>query len=1000
MENKKSHEKIYQCAVINQSKEEIDADWLLPVDESLLFEQDRVWDNWTKKGYIKEGNKLSDSIKYIPNSAFYFMPIKEITLPPSVMYLGRTPFHGSKIEKIEILSDELYIDDSAFCGCSNLKEIVLPASVKYLGNNLFGDTNISADIKSISILSDDVFIEDDTFTGCEKATIICSEKLAKRIKGKNGINNKKIKKIAAINQNSQNLYESILDVDFKPNLPLPTKAKKIQLTIGKNKYSISFNPTSALKKNLKADKEYYTIESAKEAYVSYDEAYEMMAKEDPNHRTDWANYITPYVDSTALRITTDDYRCYADFWKNLLSVICEDDVLKKIIKVFPKCKNKTLNKRTTLYIACNGIVDSSSKVLYLTATAKNDFEIAIKVAEKSFNEKLITTMKNDLFNTGDIFRKTEEKNVESDSAPVTDDTNSINENNNEAQKLAKILGHYRFYEMIKWMSKYEHLIDYNCNVSFEGKLFACITTSTLCKLDIYDEIIARGGKISKVVYSDTDYFILPFTCYGNIQRTEELIRAWKNYSPSKEIRFILPTSIADQIGLENRTTSAFLQEMLDVYNKYFKTDIKIPPTSSAAPKKTGVAKKEMSTQSNTAADKTAARKESDAKLQAILDEQRENATVNMYIILTNEKKLGKLRRNQNEFYDLYKKHLVFFTKKVLFQTRKSIIEEMKDESRCSYYAKKFMQRSVEERFKISTKNLFDVDDEPDLDKMADWAIRNTKEWYREDEYFKVRKLMDSELLNARLELDKANKGIDLRWTKFALAKDNCLRIEINDELLMSGEAPKDLSKTDYSYFEVRVGEQLVSVRLQSNRIYTAPVLRNIYVWYWNVTVRDIWEAAALNEIYNFSRASISQRSVVNQAMNIIRSKYPDMKTDVLSSAEKSKAQEARPQYGYTETDKTNTVNSAPQYSQPLQQPEQKEGCYIATAVYGSYDAPEVIILRRFRDESLKKSALGRAFISAYYKFSPSVAERLKNAKRTNAFVRSILDKWVRKLSNK
>lgn len=165
----------------------------------------------------------------------------------------------------------------------------------------------------------------------------------------------------------------------------------------------------------------------------------------------------------------------------------------------------------------------------------------------------------------------------------------------------------------------------------------------------------------------------------------------------------------------------------------------------------------------------------------------------------------------------------------------------------------------------------------------------------------------------------------------------------------------------------------------------------------NVTVRDIWEAAALNEIYNFSRASISQHSVVNQAMNIIRSKYPDMKTDVLSSAEKSKSQEARPQYGYTETDKTNTVNSVPQYSQPLQQPEQKEGCYIATAVYGSYDAPEVMALRRFRDETLKKSVLGRLFIRVYYKFSPPIAERLKNAKRTNSFVRSILDKWVCKL---
>lgn len=120
-----------------------------------------------------------------------------------------------------------------------------------------------------------------------------------------------------------------------------------------------------------------------------------------------------------------------------------------------------------------------------------------------------------------------------------------------------------------------------------------------------------------------------------------------------------------------------------------------------------------------------------------------------------------------------------------------------------------------------------------------------------------------------------------------------------------------------------------------------------------------------------------------------------MKTDVLSSAKKTTTQERKPQYDYTETDKANTVNSAPQYSQTVQQ--QKEGCYIATAVYGSYDAPEVIVLRRFRDETLKKSALGRLFIRVYYKFSPSVAEKLKNASKTNSLVRSILDKWVYKL---
>ena len=47
-----------------------------------------------------------------------------------------------------------------------------------------------------------------------------------------------------------------------------------------------------------------------------------------------------------------------------------------------------------------------------------------------------------------------------------------------------------------------------------------------------------------------------------------------------------------------------------------------------------------------------------------------------------------------------------------------------------------------------------------------------------------------------------------------------------------------------------------------------------------------------------------------------------------------------------------------------------EGCYIATCVYGSYGAPEVLTLRRFRDEILKKHMLGRMFIRCYYAISP------------------------------
>jgi len=75
-----------------------------------------------------------------------------------------------------------------------------------------------------------------------------------------------------------------------------------------------------------------------------------------------------------------------------------------------------------------------------------------------------------------------------------------------------------------------------------------------------------------------------------------------------------------------------------------------------------------------------------------------------------------------------------------------------------------------------------------------------------------------------------------------------------------------------------------------------------------------------------------------------------------------------------------------------------KGCYIATAVYNSYDAPEVLSLRRFRDEILSTSILGRLFIKLYYFFSPPVAKRLKKTPHINMFIRKILDKIVEKVN--
>jgi len=71
-------------------------------------------------------------------------------------------------------------------------------------------------------------------------------------------------------------------------------------------------------------------------------------------------------------------------------------------------------------------------------------------------------------------------------------------------------------------------------------------------------------------------------------------------------------------------------------------------------------------------------------------------------------------------------------------------------------------------------------------------------------------------------------------------------------------------------------------------------------------------------------------------------------------------------------------------------PNSSEGCYVATAVYGGYNAPEVLILRKFRDEHLSKTYSGKMFIKVYYRLSPPFANWLKGARRINLFVKKVL----------
>jgi hypothetical protein len=70
-------------------------------------------------------------------------------------------------------------------------------------------------------------------------------------------------------------------------------------------------------------------------------------------------------------------------------------------------------------------------------------------------------------------------------------------------------------------------------------------------------------------------------------------------------------------------------------------------------------------------------------------------------------------------------------------------------------------------------------------------------------------------------------------------------------------------------------------------------------------------------------------------------------------------------------------------------PEDKKGCFIATATYGSDLAPQVAALQRFRDGFLLRNGLGRRFVSCYYAVSPPLAAWIASRPVARRVVRTI-----------
>lgn len=96
------------------------------------------------------------------------------------------------------------------------------------------------------------------------------------------------------------------------------------------------------------------------------------------------------------------------------------------------------------------------------------------------------------------------------------------------------------------------------------------------------------------------------------------------------------------------------------------------------------------------------------------------------------------------------------------------------------------------------------------------------------------------------------------------------------------------------------------------------------------------------------------------------------------------------------SDLENKISSC---EQALQERSKKRGCYVATAVYGSYDCPEVWTLRRYRDYTLDRTWYGRMFIRTYYAVSPTLVKWFGDTDWFKKMWRGKLDHMVTKLND-
>ena len=230
---------------------------------------------------------------------------------------------------------------------------------------------------------------------------------------------------------------------------------------------------------------------------------------------------------------------------------------------------------------------------------------------------------------------------------------------------------------------------------------------------------------------------------------------------------------------------------------------------------------------------------------------------NLYIILQVEAALNKQDREDDEFYDTYDVDFPTLTKDELLNMRRGMLRHINENAASGHYEDTFRRFPFDDRYKTSTRNLYNVGmpEATDFDALARFSIEYSRHWYTKSELEHATQLIEQEVEAFRKDFMEQLQRIDPAWTAFSSA-NKLLYLEIEES---------DYYDDATHPYQQKLPGASVAVHLRSIIRETRISLYRFHGWFWGVSHKEIWEAALKNEFEDNRDKATNSKQVVQQA---------------------------------------------------------------------------------------------------------------------------------------